>query len=93
MERKSKDLDRTELEREHSRDPKANPGNRSEDPEPHHMLNNPATDPDPTEHPDPYDRRVDPRDPDREEAAPRAGSTSEPHQPDLDDVKTAKGDG
>jgi hypothetical protein len=35
-----------ELER-HSRDPKANPGNRSEDPEPHHTLNNPASDPDP----------------------------------------------
>ena len=47
--------DRTELEREHSRDPDANPGNRSEDPEPHHTLNNPAKDPDPTDPSDPYD--------------------------------------
>ena len=31
--------DRTELEREHSRDRDANPGNISEDEEPHHALN------------------------------------------------------
>jgi hypothetical protein len=84
--------DRTELERRHSRDRKANPGNRSEDPEPHHTLNNPASDPDPTEFPDPYDRRRDPRDPDREEDAPRAPSTSDPHPPDFDEVKPSKGD-
>jgi hypothetical protein len=29
----------------------------------HHALNEPATDPDPTEWPDPYDKRPDPRDP------------------------------
>lgn len=97
--------DRAELERRHSRDPKANPGNISEDPEPHHTLSNPASDPDPTEYPDPYDRRDDPRDPshvgtpadpedDEEETPhPRAPSTSEPHPPDHDDVKPLKGDG
>jgi len=84
--------DRTELERRHSRDPKANPGNRSEDPEPHHTLNNPASDPDPTEFPDPYDRREDPRDPERDEDAPRSPSTSDPPPPDFDEVKPAKGD-
>ena len=61
MERKTAKTDRTDLEREHSRDPEANPGNRSEDPEPHHTLNQPASEPDPTEFPDPYDRREDPR--------------------------------
>jgi hypothetical protein len=36
--------DRTELERRHSKDPKANPGNHSDDPEPHHTLNTPVND-------------------------------------------------
>jgi hypothetical protein len=31
--------------------------------EPHHALANPASDPDPTEFPDPYERRPDPRGP------------------------------
>jgi hypothetical protein len=48
------------------------------------VLNNPVGEPDPTEWPDPYDKREDPRDPsdpDGEEARPAAGaqSTSEPH--------------
>jgi hypothetical protein len=52
--------------------------------DPHHVLNQPAEDPDPTEWPDPYDRRPDPRFPASEEetpqrAAPGATSTSEPH--------------
>jgi hypothetical protein len=84
--------DRTELERRHSRDPNANPGNREGDPEPHHALNNPASDPDPTEFPDPYDKREDPRDPEREEDAPRAPSTSDPPPEDFDEVKPVKGD-
>jgi hypothetical protein len=96
---------RAELEKRHSRRRKANPENRSEDSEPHHALNNPASDPDPTEFPDPYDRREDPRDPshvgtpadpdDDEDAPrpnPRAPSTSDPHPPDFDEVKPAKGD-
>jgi len=89
---RSEDKDRTELEREHSRKPEANPGNRSEDPEAHHTLNNPVADPDPTEFPDPYDKREDPRGPDADEDAPRSPSTSEPHPEDFDDVKPVKGD-
>jgi hypothetical protein len=55
-----------------------NPGDRSKDPEPHHALNSPAEDPDPTEHPDPYDKRSDPLAPG---SRPQAGdhSTSGPH--------------
>ena len=55
--------------------------------DPHHELNNPADDPDPTEWPDPYDRRPDPRDPapddepfgDESHTPTGATSTSEPH--------------
>ena len=52
-----------------------------DDRDPHHELNNPATDPDPTEWPDPYERRPDPRDPSdpTEHTATGATSTSEPH--------------
>lgn len=58
-----------------------------DDHDPHHELNNPATDPDPTEWPDPYEKRPDPRDPDvvdepfgDESHTPTgATSTSEPH--------------
>jgi hypothetical protein len=65
--------------------------------EPHHSLSNPASTPDPTEYPDPYERRPDPRGPDGEEQpagqdedgpggqappdTPRSPSTSEPHPP------------
>ena len=56
--------------------------------DPHHALNNPVGEPDPTEWPDPYDVREDPREPSdvREEprhAPPGATSTSQPH-PDQD---------
>jgi hypothetical protein len=60
--------------------------------DPHHELNNPATEPDPTEWPDPYDRREDPRapapgDPESGGETPHtpsgSTSTSEPH-PDQD---------
>jgi hypothetical protein len=48
-------------------------------PGPHHELNNPVVDdPDPTEWPDPYDQREDPRGPDSG-GIPGATSTSEPH--------------
>jgi hypothetical protein len=51
--------------------------------DPHSPLNQPADDPDPTEWPDPFDKRPDPRAPeDREEGAHApdgAISTSEPH--------------
>jgi hypothetical protein len=97
--------DRSDLERRHSGDPDANPGNISGDPEPHHTLNNPAGDPDPTEWPDPYEKRKDPRDPaavdtpadpteDEEEPRPnpRAPSTSDPPGPDWEQAKPVKGD-
>ena len=60
--------------------------------DPHHALNEPASDPDPTEWPDPYDKRPDPRDPDAEglemdfgdvHTPTGATSTSEP-QHELD---------
>jgi hypothetical protein len=71
--------------------PGEDPGDRSRDRDPHHSLNNPVGEPDPTEWPDPYDRRPDPRDPDDpdgeifgEEPHPATGSrsTSEPHPDD-----------
>ena len=45
--------------------------------DPHHALNNPVGEPDPTEWPDPYDKREDPRDEDHPQTGSR--STSEPH--------------
>jgi hypothetical protein len=65
--------------------PGRDPGDRSRHPDPHHSLNTPVGEPDPTEWPDPYDRRPDPRDPvggDQEESVHTptgAHSTSEPH--------------
>ncbi|MGA2928080.1 MAG: hypothetical protein ABSG43_19210, partial [Solirubrobacteraceae bacterium] len=65
------------------------PGDQSTDREPKHALNNPAVDPDPTELPDPYDKREDPRGPDAVDSellrqpshSPTAAlSTSEPHR-------------
>lgn len=58
-------------------------GPEPDDADPHRSLANPAEDPDPTEWPDPYDKREDPRDePDGDggrRAEPGATSTSEPH--------------
>lgn len=72
--------------------PGRDPGDRTRDREhgrdPHHALNTPATDPDPTEWPDPYEKREDPRDPPDPDGAPfgeqphpqtGSRSTSEPH--------------
>ena len=65
----------------------------------HHELNNPATDPDPTEWPDPYDKRADPLNPEAEDEEMDFGevhtptgatSTSEPHHevdPEVDPRK------
>jgi hypothetical protein len=72
--------------------------------DPHAALNNPAEAPDPTEYPDPYDRRPDPKDPAAVDtpALPaekqRVGmggetSTSEPHPPrNYDELQPVKGD-
>ena len=58
--------------------PLAEDEDRSRDRDPHHALNNPVGEPDPTEWPDPYESREDPRGPD---AHPHPGdrSNSEPH--------------
>jgi len=65
----------------------------------HEALNQPASDPDPSEWPDPYDKRADPRDPAGEDDemdfgdihTPSGGtSTSEPHHevdPEVDPRK------
>lgn len=57
--------------------PGADVGDRSRDPEPHHALNNPVGEPDPTEFPDPYEQRPDPRGEDH----PPTGSTSTSEPP------------
>jgi len=68
--------------------PGKDPGDISGDPSPYSSLSNPARDPDPTEWPDPYDKRDDPRDPPDPDGEPfgaephphtGATSTSEPH--------------
>jgi len=68
--------------------PGADPDDRTRDQDPHHVLNNPVREPDPTEWPDPYDTRDDPRDPPDPDNAPfgeaahpptGSTSTSEPH--------------
>lgn len=50
---------------------------KPKEPGPHHVLNNPVGDPDPTEWPDPFDKREDPLGPGNT-PAPGAISTSEP---------------
>lgn len=67
--------------------PGRDPGDLSRHTDPHHSLNTPVGEPDPTEWPDPYERRPDPRDPaagdpDSGESVHTptgAQSTSEPH--------------
>jgi hypothetical protein len=74
--------------KESGKKPSSEPGDRSRDKNPHQALSNPARDPDPTEWPDPYDKRQDPRDPPDPDARPfgeeprpvtGSTSTSEPH--------------
>jgi hypothetical protein len=63
------------------------PGNRTGEP-PHHALTNPVREPDPTEFPDPYEEREDPR-----EHGTGAPSTSEPHGPQgTDQARAGKDD-
>lgn len=60
--------------------PGRDPGDRSRDRDPHHALNTPVGAPDPTEWPDPYERRPDPRAPGEKRHPPTGStSTSEPH--------------
>jgi hypothetical protein len=58
--------------------PGEDPGDVSNERDPHHALNTPVGEPDPTEWPDPYDRREDPRDPADPDHAPFG---AEPHPP------------
>lgn len=92
------DRRRKDRQRQREKDPAPPLNPDATDPtaaEPHHALTNPASSPDETEFPDPYERRPDPRGPEAdEEPAPRAPSTSEPHPPQShDELKPAKGDG
>jgi hypothetical protein len=64
---------------------------RSAGNDPHGDLSNPARDPDPTEHPDPYEKRPDPRDPEAPDEAPRAPSTSDPPGPQSHDREHYEG--
>lgn len=82
LERRARELDRDPQDAPPR--PTVFPGDRSHDAEPHHALNAPAEDPDPTEYPDPYDRREDPRAPGTRPTA-GARSTSEPHP--LEDLE------
>lgn len=68
--------------------PGKDPGDRSKDATPHSGLNTPVGEPDPSEWPDPYENREDPRDPPDPDAQPfgdephaptGSTSTSEPH--------------
>ena len=68
------------MRRERDADAHRFEGDRSQDAEAHHALNNPVGEPDETEWPDPYDQREDPR----AEGHPSTGSTStsDPHPSD-----------
>ena len=70
------------------------PNGTPKDREPHHDLANPVGEPDPTEWPDPYERREDPRDPPDpdeepfgEEPHPPTGSTSTSEPPPDQDIE------
>ena len=77
--------------------PGRDPGDRSRDPSPHHALNNPIGEPDPTEWPDPYERREDPRAPADDMFAepphPPSGalSTGAPHPADDLEAEPVEG--
>jgi hypothetical protein len=79
--------------------PGKDPGDRSGDPTPHSSLNTPVGEPDPTEWPDPYDRREDPRAPAAEMPFPGDGSahtpvgaTSDSQPPPDDDIEAVSAD-
>lgn len=66
---------------------------RPPDDDPHEALNNPVGEPDPTEWPDPYEQREDPRD----QPHPPTGSTStsDPHpsqDPEAEDWEAPERD-
>ena len=72
--------------------PGLDPGDVSDAPTPHSALNTPVGEPDPTEWPDPYDRREDPRAPademvfpgDHQAHTPAGAQTTSAPPPDQD---------
>lgn len=79
--------------------PKQKKPKKPKKPGPHHALNIPVGEPDPTEWPDPYDKREDPRDPPDpdglpfgEDPHPATGghSTSEPHPSEDPEVEALR---
>jgi hypothetical protein len=70
--RKEIDSSQKEIDSSQKESDSSQPGDHSEDATPHSSLNNPVSEPDPTEWPDPYDKREDPRG----EGRPVSGSTS-----------------
>jgi hypothetical protein len=79
--------------------PGQDPGDRSRDPTPYTELNNPVGEPDPTEWPDPYDRREDPLAPPEEltfgdeDPHPPTGSTSTSQPHPSDDPEAVRWEG
>ena len=77
--------------------PGRDPGDRSRDPSPHHALTHPVGEPDPTEWPDPYDQREDPRAPGEdafgEHPHPPAGATSDSAPHPGDDIEAPATEG
>ena len=74
--------------------PGKDPGDISRRPSPYSALNTPVGEPDPTEWPDPYDRREDPRAPAEEMVFPGdgrshtpVGATSDSAPPAADDIE------
>ncbi|HKG36520.1 MAG TPA: hypothetical protein VKA89_08795 [Solirubrobacterales bacterium] len=75
-------------------EPETDPHEGDEGRDPHHALNNPVRDPDPTEWPDPYEKRPDPRGPQEDgEDRPGGPSTSEPHPPQSWERQHHRGEG
>jgi hypothetical protein len=52
--------------------------------DPHDALNDPATDPDPTAWPDPYDKRPDPRFGDVHTPTGATSTSAPPHEADIE---------
>jgi hypothetical protein len=79
--------------------PGEDPGDLSRRESPYSVLNDPATDPDPTAWPNPYDRREDPRAPAEEMVFPGdgrshtpVGATSDSEPPAADDLQAINTD-
>ncbi|WP_205695572.1 hypothetical protein [Conexibacter sp. SYSU D00693] len=72
--------------------PGKDPGDKSRDATPYSSLNTPVGEPDPTEHPDPYDTREDPRAPADGMVFPGDGQSHTPVGARSNSEPTAKED-